>query len=175
MAPTAAPPLVPPVRNPAPAVHSAAAPMAPPAHFAAAAMAPSAEPPRAAPLANAMPPMHAPPAVPTPPTLQATPSISDELASLALKCAVADEPLRVHTGAAHPNLFHPSELWGGAYSPGPKAWPESGGLENGSLDSPGASPGTPGIGKRDVSFSQVVKRAISFLDAIDDRGSPMHD
>ena len=52
---------------------------------------------------------------------------------------------------------------------------ESGGLENGSLDSPGASPGTPGIGKRDVSFSQVVKRAISFLDAIDDRGSPMHD
>ena len=125
--------------------------------------------------------------------------LSDELASFAMKCAVAEKELRDQT-----NVFHPSELWsplkfaldgdniGGAVKgldpngARQALWPEGAAQATNSAlamldgaklvvdpNSPGLS--EPGLSKRDTSFpTQMVRRAVSFVfsDQIEDPNSP---
>jgi len=129
--------------------------------------------------------------------------VSDELASFAMRCAVADKELRDQTNCFHPD-FHPSQLWsplkfseaaskgvgGGEGTLGPRRlWesesgsggagtPVGGAAADGDkLDSP-IDPHAPGLSKRDVSFSTMsVRRAVSFVfaDTIEENSpSPMY-
>ena len=168
---------------PAAMAPSMAPPMPSAMHAMAAAMAPSAEPPlllptphaaAAAPVTAARPPMAS--AINGKPSLPTPLSVSDELASFAMSCAVGG-------GDA---CFHPSELWSPlrfneatgkleARAGSGLSWHPDGGRGVVEADEM-YSPIEPGLSKRDVSFStQMVRRAVSFVfaDGMDDPASPL--
>ena len=130
-------------------------------------------------------PLLTPSVAPAPAAAPPTPfGMADELACLALQCAVADKELE------RAKCFHPSELWsplkfndatGKLEARAPSGWLQGGGApsaERLSNDANIDSPIEPGMTKRDVSFStQMVRRAVSFVftDAADDSASPLKD
>jgi len=131
-------------------------------------------PAAAAPVTAARPPMAS--AINGKPSLPTPLSVSDELASFAMSCAVGG-------GDA---CFHPSELWSPlrfneatgkleARAGSGLSWHPDGGRGVVEADEM-YSPIEPGLSKRDVSFStQMVRRAVSFVfaDGMDDPASPL--